>query len=130
MRILVVDDEFVTLSKLKKILMFYGECDVAANGKNALEMFSKAYNDSNPYDLVTMDIDMPDLRGQDVVQAIRDFELNHEIEKETKILMVSGMYDQRNIDSSFEVGCEHFLKKPFSKEELLKTLEILLGPLS
>lgn len=125
MRILIVDDEFVSLNKLSLLLSAYGECDAATNGGQALEMFKLAHEEKRPYDLITMDISMPGLSGLEVVSKIRgwEFELGiRSIAQEVKILMVTATTDSKSIISSFKKGCEGYLYKPFNKEKVHNAL--------
>jgi PleD family two-component response regulator len=64
MKFLIVDDEFVSRKKSQKILSQYGECDVALNGLEALNAYVRAHNENDPYNLIFLDIDMPDLNGR------------------------------------------------------------------
>ncbi len=125
MKILVVDDEFVSLSKLSLLLSGFGQCDAATHGGQALEKFKLAHQEGSPYDLVTLDVDMPDMSGQQVVEAIRNWETDQGIRShqgEAKILMVTGMTDGKNIMSAFRKGCEGYIPKPFNKADIEKAL--------
>jgi two-component system chemotaxis response regulator CheY len=59
MRILLIDDEPVALAKLELMLGSIGDCETAASGIQATERFVKAISDNQPYDLVTIDIELP-----------------------------------------------------------------------
>jgi len=126
MRVLVVDDDYVSRSKLKAVLSSFADCDAAPDGEIALKMFQKAHEESVPYDLITMDIDMPGMSGQDVIQQIRQWEHEHQVcqqGKEAKILMVTVKSDPRSIVTSFRDGCEWYLIKPVTKEKVLDAFE-------
>ena len=115
MRVLVVDDEYVSRTKLKALLSPCGDCDAAPSGEFGLKMFEQAHEESVPYDLVTMDIDMPGMNGRDVVQKIRQWERgqrNYQAGSEVKILMVTASTNPKDIVSSFQEGCEWYLIKP------------------
>ncbi len=128
MKTLIVEDEFVSRAKLQKILSAYGECHVAVDGKEGLEAFRLALDDNAPYDLVCMDILMPELDGHEAVQEIRNFEeamgikgLNH-----VKVIMTTGLADGKNVMKAFIKGqCEAYLPKPIQKEKLLEELQKL-----
>ncbi len=125
MKILVVDDEFVSLQKLTMLLMFHGECDAATSGEQALEMFVKAHEANAPYDLITLDIDMPGMSGPESVSKIREYEEDQgvsSLQAAVKILMVTAMSDGKSVMSSFKEGCEGYLIKPFNKEKIEKCL--------
>jgi two-component system, chemotaxis family, chemotaxis protein CheY len=121
MRILIVEDELVSREKLKKLLSEYGECDEAFDGEQAFEMFEKAHKKGKSYDLITMDIEMPGISGQETVKRIKEWEDAHKIKKSTNhvlILMITVMDDILNIMSSFREGCESYLIKPVTEHSL------------
>ena len=124
MRILVVDDDYVSRTKLKSLLSAYGDCDAVPNGEIALQMFEKAFKESVPYNLITMDIEMPDLSGQEVVHSIRQWELENKVKpsQQVKILMITIKNDVNDIMSSFKEGCEWYLTKPVTPENLREAL--------
>jgi two-component system, chemotaxis family, chemotaxis protein CheY len=120
MNILVVDDEFVSRTKLQTLLSKRGQCDAAENGTEAIQAMTQAYRSGEPYDLVTMDIDMPDMTGQDVLQHIRQWERDNPLAEghEIKFLMITAMRDPHDVMSSFSSGAEWYLHKPVTPDAL------------
>ena len=122
MRILIVDDDYVSRSQLKGLLAKYGDCDSAPTGGIAMEMFEIAHKEGLPYGLITLDIDMPGLGGHGVVMRVREIEeglgLPMPGKNGVKILMVSGLHDADTIMDSFREGCEGFLAKPVTAAKL------------
>jgi len=127
MRTLVVDDDYVSRLKIKAIFSQYGDCDAAANGALALELLKQARLEQVPYELVTMDVNMPDASGQEVVRSIRAWEEDVHAQdrgaKPAKILMVSVAEDGPSIFSSFREGAEWFLVKPVTPEKVEEALK-------
>ena len=125
MRILVVDDDYVSRVKLKALLSKYGECDSAPDGKTALHLFEKAHAESVPYNLISLDIDMPDMRGQEVLRKIREWEEKNKVKfsQEVKVLMITVMDDAPDVVSSFKEGCESYLNKPITPEKIENALQ-------
>ena len=121
MRILITDDDFVGRRKLRSILSPYGTCTDVSDGELAIRAFEEAHRRSEPFDLVSMDIDMPGLRGTSVVNMLRSWERHH-TEKEgfvaAKVMMVTGMHDSKSVVSSFNAGCEAFITKPITPEKV------------
>ena len=74
MRVLVIDDDESNRKLLKSMVAKMGECDTASNGKEALSAFKKAWEDWQPYDLVFLDILMPEMDGCQVLNKIRELE--------------------------------------------------------
>ena len=124
MRFLFVDDDYVSRTKLKTLLSPYGDSDAVPSGDIALRMFQIGHDEKVPYDLITMDIDMPGLKGQDVVKKIWQWEESREIymTDQVKILMVTVKNDSENIISCFKEGCDGFLIKPATPEKLRQAL--------
>ncbi len=132
MRALIVDDDYVSRSKLKALLAPYADCDAAPDGPIALQLFQKAHQEHCPYDLITMDIDMPGMNGQQTLQEIRRWEAEHKAynSKKAKVLMVTVRDDPEDIVLSFRESCEWYLIKPVNAEKLrnaLQRLELIPG---
>ncbi|RPI76414.1 MAG: response regulator [Desulfobacteraceae bacterium] len=124
MKVLIVDDEFVSRKKAQKILSQFAECDVAMHGKEALEAFKIAHHEGQPYDLITMDIIMPDMDGIEALKRVRAWEEEHGIPlgRGVKILMLTGNKKPDAVLTSYAEGCEDYLVKPFNREKLVLML--------
>ncbi len=120
MKILIAEDEFVSRTILTEMLSAYGTCHVAVNGLEALEAIENAI-EKEKYDLVCLDIMMPELDGQEVLSGIRKLEKERGLEGVTKVFMITALDDSENIMKAFTQGhCEAYLTKPIKKEELEK----------
>jgi two-component system chemotaxis response regulator CheY len=124
MRILIVDDEAVSLTKLQTLLASYGDCDVTSSGEQALEMYKKAQAEAKPYALITMDIQMPGMNGQDTVAVIRDWE-KMKLLAPTRIVMVTVASDMKTVSTSMQSGADAFLVKPFNEESIREVVNRL-----
>lgn len=124
MRSLVVDDDFFSRRILQTMLAEYGEAHVAVDGKEALFAFKQALAEENPYDVVCLDIMMPEMDGHEVLKEIRSIEENKNIfgNDSTKVIMTTALDDSDNIKSAFREQCESYLIKPISKSKLIKIL--------
>ena len=123
MRTLVVDDELVSRKKMIKILNTFGPCDSVQNGKAAISVIKTAVEESNQYNLITLDISMPDISGTQVLTAIREIEDDHELttEKKAKILMVTSHSDIETVKACAG-KCNGYVVKPFNKELLVEKM--------
>jgi HD-like signal output (HDOD) protein/CheY-like chemotaxis protein len=112
MRILVVDDEMVSRTKMETLMQTFGDCTIAQDGFQAIAMYTSAYTDGTPYHLVMLDIDMPDLKGTEVLHHIRDVESqgNHR----AIVLMVTAQAAKELVLSSIQGGCDDYIAKPFN----------------
>ncbi len=124
MRTLLVEDDYITSQIMKEMLLRYGSCDVAENGLMAIEMFADAYNDDDPYDVIFLDIMMPEIDGQEVLYQIRDIETAKGIKglDGVKIIMTTALGDFENIRKAFNNQCEGYLVKPVERKKMEKTL--------
>ena len=124
MRILIVEDEFVNRLYLKKILSKYGHCDVAVDGVEALEAFRLAWETDDPYDLICMDIMMPNMDGREATKKIREMEkeMGLETAKEVKIYMTTALDDVKTVMGALMEGATSFFVKPIDKKKLLEEI--------
>jgi two-component system chemotaxis response regulator CheY len=121
MRTLIVEDDRTNQILLQSFLSRYGECKVAANGKLALAAFSAAQKSGQGYDLICMDIMMPEMDGQ---AAIKEIRLLEEADGKSsadgvKIIMTTAATDTENVMQSFSSSCDAYLFKPIDTGKLL-----------
>ena len=74
MKIMVVDDEMVSREKMKMIMGHFGECEAVENGADAVEKFVGAWNSWTPFDPISLDVQMPEMDGVEVLNRIRGME--------------------------------------------------------
>jgi two-component system chemotaxis response regulator CheY len=127
MRILIVEDDFISRKLMLAYLMSLGECDIAVNGQEALEAFMLAIEEGQPYDLVCLDIMMPEMSGQMVLKYIRQIEKNKGTlpADSVKIIMTSALKDGKNVMEAFNSQCEAYLVKPIDREKLMEQICLL-----
>ncbi len=128
MRFLIVEDDFACRLQLQHLLGRFGECHVAVNGLEAVEAFSAALADHDPYDLICMDIMMPEMDGQRALEMIRKKEQQEGItpDREVKVIMISALDDPRSVmQAYYRGGAVSYLVKPIEKEKLFHELRVL-----
>ncbi|MBU2552721.1 MAG: response regulator [Proteobacteria bacterium] len=115
MRILVVDDELVSRKKMRRIMSNFGDCDMAENGRQALAAFESSWERLMPYDLLMLDIHMPELDGTEVLKTIRQREAEMGVAHGAglRIVMVTAVSDGNMVSSSLASGCDEYIVKPF-----------------
>ena len=127
MHFLIADDDEVTAAKIEALLTPYGACDIAENGQMALCKIVEAMVLECPFDFVTMDIDMPGLKGQAVVKAIREWEELKDIpypsENSAKIVMMTSKEDISEIAEAYKEFCDGYLVKPITPQKLEPILQ-------
>ena len=126
MKILVVEDDFVS----RKVMLAYFskqsecECDVASNGSEAIEAFLLAKESGKQYDLIMLDIMMPEMNGQEVLKRIRVIEEEKGLTA-TRIVMTTARKDSDNIMGAFRHQCDGYLVKPIDFEKLTRLISEL-----
>ena len=126
MKILIVEDDLTTLEMMEGILSDYGSCDKAENGKDGMKAFESAIESGQPYDLVCLDILMPEMDGQEMLKLIRDKEKSMETgrDDEVKVIMTTTMDTPEHVtEAYYEGGCTSYLIKPVEAKKLLGLLK-------
>ena len=129
MRSLVVEDDTISRKMLQLFLKRYGDCYASSNGNDAIQSFKQSLEDDRPYDLVCMDIMMPDMDGHQTLQEIRKIEDEKNIKDldRVKVIMTTALSDSENANEAFfRGGARSYIVKPI-KEENLRTELIRLG---
>jgi len=121
MRVLIADDDFVSRNLVHAILLPYGRCDLAENGREVLAAVQAAWTEHKPYDVIILDIGMPEMDGQETLKQIRALEQRRRVPEAemTKVMMVTGARDLQNVKTAMKSGCEAYLVKPIVRERLL-----------
>lgn len=108
MKILVVDDEARIRELIKKYAVFEGfDVQEAENGMQAVEIARK-----QTFDLIIMDVMMPELDGFSACREIRK-------ESQVPVIMLSARGEEYDRIHGFELGVDDYVVKPFSPKELM-----------
>jgi CheY-like chemotaxis protein len=132
-KILLVDDveinREIVLSLLKPTLL---EADCAENGRMAAAMFEQSnnfYTDGMGYDLILMDLQMPEMDGYEATRRIRAIEAkqkdknNNKLHKQIPIIAMTANVFREDIEKCLEVGMNAHIGKPLDIEELFGLLQ-------
>ena len=123
-RILVVEDNELNMEIICTILKNYGiETEQAVNGKEAVYRMENSQN--SYYDMIFMDIMMPEMDGLEATRAIRN--LDREDCKNIPIYAMSANAFDEDVKRSLECGMNGHLSKPVNMKILEKTLQEILG---
>jgi two-component system, chemotaxis family, chemotaxis protein CheY len=125
LKTLVVEDDFTSRLLLQTFLSRYGECHIASNGKEAVEAFSTALTRGSPYDVICMDILMPEMNGNEAMRQVRELELAKGVfpGRGVRIIMTSGVKEVQQVFQSFDESCDAYLFKPIDTGKLVKELQ-------
>jgi two-component system chemotaxis response regulator CheY len=126
MKSLIVEDDFTSRLLLQTVLSRYGECHIAVNGKEAVSAFRASVENNQKYDLICMDIMMPEMDGHEALRLIRDHESKVSqyapSRNDVKIIMTTALGDIGNVSASFENFCDAYLVKPVDTSKLLSEM--------
>jgi CheY-like chemotaxis protein len=114
LNVLLVDDELIICRLGKEIFDRIGfRSDCCSNGREAVELYKKS---TSEFDLVILDMIMPEMNGKDTFYALKD------INKDIKVLLSSGYCKNGDIEELLRNGACGFLQKPFTVEKLKKSI--------
>lgn len=114
-KILVVDDEDGIRDVIKKYAKFEGyDVSEARDGMEAIEMATKEV-----YDLIVMDVMMPELDGFSAIKEIKKT-------RNTPVLMLSARGEEYDKIHGFELGIDDYVVKPFSPKELMMRITAII----
>lgn len=121
MRILLVEDDLVSRLVMTGNLSKIGRCDVAADGVEAVEAVRLALEGGEPYDLICLDIMMPNMDGQQALKEIRALEAKSEISRDvrSKIIMTTALSDIKNVSRAYKNECDAYIAKPIKPKTLI-----------
>ncbi|MCX8083709.1 MAG: response regulator [Calditerrivibrio sp.] len=112
-RILIVEDNIINQQLLKNMLKDHNATvDIASDGNEALNLYK-----TNKYNLILMDIQMPNMDGYTTTQKIR------ELDKDIPIIALTAAAMIEDREKALQAGMNEHLAKPFKKSTLIKTLQ-------
>lgn len=122
-RVLVVDDTQFMRTMIKNTLKKMGITDVteAENGVVAVQKYREKHQEGATFDLVTMDITMPEMDGTEALKNI----LN--INPQAVVVMCSALGNQKHVIESISIGAKDFIVKPFQEAEVIGKLKEILS---
>ena len=125
MKILVVDDVALNCRVLSALLAPHGQIVAVNTGHEAVDAFRHAWAVNAPFNLICLDIMLPDLDGVKVLQVLRKMEEAMKVEagQRVRILMVSALMDSKVILHARESGCDGYILKPVTMKTLEQSLK-------
>jgi two-component system chemotaxis response regulator CheY len=127
MKSLIVEDDFVVRLLMQKYLAPFGETHTVVNGKEGLSVFERALGSDEPYELVCLDIMMPEMDGHKTLEQLRSVEhvAGVMVGDGVKVIMTTALNDMKNKITAFNGLCDAYLVKPIDRSKLIETLQQL-----
>ena len=120
---LVVDDDPMIRSLVKSILEGEGfDVTLAENGKLGVQVLDTEPRPLN-YNLIVLDVMMPEMNGLETLTQIK----LHDHTKNIPVLMLTGEDKAEDIMAGYSVGADYYITKPFTRQQLLYGLKLVLG---
>ena len=120
MKVLIAEDDFASRKFMLRFFEKYGGCDVTVDGKEAVEAYKMAVECGEPYDLICLDIMMPEMDGHQALKTIRKIEEENGVSEDDriKIVMTTALSETRHVTKAFENGCTAYAGKPINQDKL------------
>ena len=116
MRVLLIEDDLATAKSVELLLRRENyDVHVADLGQEGLDL-----GESFEFDVILLDLNLPDLHGYEVLQKLRRSNV------ETPLLILSGLSDPQSKVSGFGFGADDYLTKPFDKRELIARINAVM----
>ena len=130
MKVLIVDDDFTSRLLLQELLKPHGDSHIATNGREAVQAVRAAHERGEPYDLICLDIMMPEMDGHEALQEIRAEEAARQLPpiRAARILMTTALDDFASVRNSYYGLCDTYLVKPIRAAQLtdeLRRMELI-----
>ena len=122
-RALIVDDE-LHVRMLHRVCLqsLQLDCVEVKDGASALEAATSTGAKGGPFDLIVLDLGLPDMDGYEVCRQLRERSANRHL----KIIVVSGRGDQNDLVEALPRGADDYIPKPFEPRQLLAKVGHLL----
>jgi len=127
MRVLIAEDDRTSRMMISRMLAPYADCTVVVNGDEALSLFRTAIELNRPYDLICLDVLMPEMDGLTALTRMRALENDLEIKEpdRARVIMTTGLSDLESVKRAIRGHCQGYLLKPIDQLALLEKLKSL-----
>ena len=121
---LVIDDNTTNLMILKEMLLKWGvHVTTLDSGYEVIDAIDKKQQEGKKYDLILLDVRMPDYDGFDVIRSLKQKKYDNDV----TIVMLTSDSQSCQIEKAKEMGVPNYLVKPVKRKELYKIIAKLLG---
>jgi two-component system chemotaxis response regulator CheY len=124
MRVLTIEDDPTAQMVLKNILCKFADVTESANGEEGLQTFCAALKDGNGFDLVCLDIGLPDVQGNDLLRMLRKTEAENPA-KPSVVLVMTASHEIQIVQKMITLGADGYFVKPVNRVKLVVRLREL-----
>lgn len=121
MKILIVEDEKLLARHLGLLIENFGTCLAVNSGEEALKAFGSALSE-DPFDIIFLDLNLPDFTGHQLLIAIRAIELGLPRSKRARVFMCTASADPEDVKKAYREKCDGYLIKPVDMQQLEEKL--------
>ena len=128
MLILIAEDDQISRKILSLHLSSFGQVTVTENGGEAVEAVRESLENSRKgYDLICLDIMMPEMDGQEALRQIRALEENAGVDEsdQATIVMTTALSDSKHYVAALQDDCDGYLVKPIRRQDLNQLIQQL-----
>jgi two-component system chemotaxis response regulator CheY len=127
-QILVVEDDLITRKLIQRLLVEVGDCEFAVDGLDGLQKFEKAHSGGIPFDVILLDVMLPQMDGLTLLKKIRTIEDNKSNDSfHSKIIIMTAKGGNEVEKQANKYGCDAFLGKPISGKKLISIINKLVN---
>ena len=121
-KILVIDDDPMIRTLVKEMLAVEGhEITLAEDGEQGVKILDSGEKPA-PYDLIVLDVIMPGMNGLDVLTRLK----LHPHTQSIPVMMLTGEDKTEDMMAGYSVGAEYYVTKPFTRQQLLFGINMIL----
>ena len=122
LHILIVDDDALHGSSVRDLLAVHNyPAEIVTSGKKGLSTLCDAHENGHPYEVLILDLNIPDLSGLEVLAGVQRAGLN------CKTIILSGENELSSVAPILKLGALDYLRKPFEPEQLINSVAIAVA---
>ena len=124
MKALIVDDCEIARGLLEVALEKHARIEQAENGQQAVQMVERSLEQSMPYDLICLDLNMPGMSGHETLRAVREREEQLATDERAIVFMITASSSPDDMMEALLSGsCDDYLTKPVMHKTLIELLQ-------
>jgi CheY-like chemotaxis protein len=122
MKILIADDSTVARLNAERTASKFGDIEMANDGQEALQKALDGLDKDTPFDVILLDLDMPNLDGKGFLQELRQQEQSEQVKQPAFVIIISAGLDKSQMIQLMQYECSDYIIKPYRDTELMEKL--------